>query len=258
MLGDIKTVAQGTFDRYFHMKELYIIILLCIVLVSIFGRYDELTLRMGKEFMLDGALAVLSIVGLVTAMSVIFEKSREMRDKTAHFIITKPRGRFSYIWGKFLGVSALSVYNLGLIAAGSLLMFNMSGLWQDDGVASFSTNFLRASGLIAVESFVLTAIGLFLSLFLSDTLAALGLFVVFVLGHSLYMLPRFFAAKGWGWLEGLCNVFPNFFLLDLKSEVSADMAITGDYVGYGVAYGALYAVAFVCLSVVVFSRKDIA
>ena len=93
MIGDIKTVAQGTFDRYFRMKELYVIIALCIILVLIFGRYDELTLNMGREFMIDGALAILGVVGLITAMAVIFEKSREMREKTAHFIITKPQGR---------------------------------------------------------------------------------------------------------------------------------------------------------------------
>ena len=140
MIGDIKTVAQGTFDRYFRMKELYVIIALCIILVLIFGRYDELTLNMGREFMIDGALAILGVVGLITAMAVIFEKSREMREKTAHFIITKPQGRCSYIWGKFLGVSALAVFNIGLITIGSLIMFKVYSLGIY--VNAISTNFI--------------------------------------------------------------------------------------------------------------------
>lgn len=253
MISDIKTVAQGTFDRYFRMKELYVIIALCIVLVLIFGRYDELTLNMGREFMIDGALAILGVVGLITAMAVIFEKSREMREKTAHFIITKPHGRCSYIWGKFLGVSALSLFNIGLITIGSLIMFKVSSLGID--VNAISTNFIYAAILIAVESFALVALGLFLSLFLSDTIATIALFLAFVLGHSLYMVPRLKDMENLAWA---CNVFPNFFCLDLKSEVTADIAIAPEYLWLGILYGVLYAAAFVCLSVVVFSRKDIA
>ena len=256
MIGDIKTVAHGTFDRYFRMKELYVILGLCIFLISVLGRYDELTLNMGREFMIDGALAVLAIVSVITSMSVIFEKSREIREKTAHFIIAKPSGRTSYIWGKFLGVAALSIFNIAIITIGAFFMFKMSSL--DMNVDSFSTNFTYAAVLITVESFVLIAVGLFLSMFFSDTIATLLLFVVFVLGHSLYLLPRMEKFADMSWLNTVCNLFPNLFNLDMKREVTANIAVSGDYMWMGISYGLLYALAFVFLSVVIFNRKDIA
>lgn len=256
MLGDIKTVAHGTFDRYFKMKELYVIIILCVIDVMILGRYDELTLKAGREFMIDGALAVLTVVGLITSMAVVFEKSRELREKTAHFIITKPSGRSSYIWGKFLGISCLSIFNIGLITLGSLLMFKMSSLDRMD-VNVFANDFMIAAALIVAESIVLAAVGLFLSMFLPDTLTVLMVVVVFVLGHSLYMLPRYFQDSPglWVWVS---NIFPNFNNLDVKSEVSASIAVSTDMLWYGLGYAALYAVALVAAAAVIFNRKDIA
>lgn len=254
MLGDIKTVAQGTFDRYFRMKELYVIIILCIVNVAVLGRYDELTLHAGREFMIDGALAILTIVGLITAMAVVFEKSRELREKTAHFIITKPSGRTSYVWGKFLGIAALSVFNVALITVGALLMFKLSSL-ETMKVEAFANDFVYAAALIVAESIVLAAIGLFLSMFLPDTITVLLVVLFFILGHTLYMLPRHFGDAGWaGWVS---NVLPNFNNLDVKSEITAGITVSGDMLGYGLAYAGLYAVALVAASAVIFSRKDI-
>lgn len=255
MLGDIKTVAQGTFDRYFRMKELYVIIILCIIDVYVLGRYDELTLKMGKQFMIDGALAILTVVALITSMAVIFEKSRELREKTAHFIITKPHGRTSYIWGKFLGICALSIFNVGLIALGALLMFKFSGL-EGMNVDDFSTDFLYAALLIMGEAIVLTGVGLFLSMIFPDTLTVLLVFVCYALGHSLYMLPAYMDNSEA--LRAVSNILPNLYNLDMKFAITtADTKILPDVVLYGVIYAALYAVAFVGAASVIFSRKDI-
>lgn len=253
MLSDIKTVAQGTFDRYFKMKELYVILVLCIFNVWVLGRYDELTLRAGREFMIDGALAVLTVVGLITSMAVIFEKSRELREKTAHFIITKPFGRSSYVWGKFLGIALLAVFNVGIVSIGALLMFKISTL-ANMNLESFAGDFAYASALIIAESVVLAAIGLFLSMFLPDTISVLLVVVAFVLGHSLYMLPRLSENPMLRWLS---EIFPNFYNLDLKSEITANIPVPSDMLWYGLAYAVLYAVALVAASSVIFSRKDI-
>ncbi len=255
MLGDIKTVAQGTFDRYFKMKELYVILILCILNIAALSRYDVLTLNMGKEFMIDGALAILTVVALITSMAVIFEKSRELREKTAHFIITKPYGRSSYIWGKFIGISFLAIFNMAILTAGALIVFKLTS-YENVMANNLATEFIYAALLITAEAIVLTALGLFFSMFLSDTITALMVLVFFILGHSFYILEKMSSesSKIFGWVS---DILPNLHNLDLKSAITDNITITQDVLGYGLLYAVLYAVAFVAASSMIFSRKDI-
>lgn len=253
MFGDIKTVAQGTFDRYFRMKELYVILVLCIINIGVLGRYDVLTLGQGRSFMIDGALAILTVVALITSMAVIFEKSRELREKTAHFIITKPFGRSSYVWGKFIGIGVLAIFNIAIITAGALLMFKLTE-FDSPVPANLNGEFIYAALLITAEALVLTALALFFSMFLSDTITALLVVVFFFLGHSLYMLQRGSENKILSWLS---DVVPNFENLNLKGVITANISIAPDVVWYGLLYAGLYAIAFVAASSLIFSRKDI-
>ncbi len=246
-MSDILTVAQSTFGRFARMKALYLILVLCIAEVAISSLYNELTMGLDKELMVDCSLAILTIVGLLTAIAVVFEKSRELQEKTAQFILTKPGGRSSFIWGKFFGIGFLAVLNIGIITAGSLWAYQVN-------YGEFNSAIINAAVLILGESLVLIGAGLVLSMFLSDTLAALATFAVFFLGHSLYMLPR--------WSEGAISnaiyyIFPSFYNLDIKTEIGSGLTVSSDYIGWGIAYAVLYALALSGLATLIFSRKDI-
>lgn len=180
-------------------------------------------------------------------MVAAFEIPRELREKTAQFILSKPMGRSAFVWGKFFGVGALCLFNVAFIGVGSLLAYRMS---------FGETPWPLAGGfvLVAGEALVLTGIGLLLSIFLTDTLAAIGMFACFVIGHSLYMLPR---GMDNGAARALTHIFPNFYNLDIKTELSHGIEISSNFVGMGFLYAVLYALFVTGLAIVVFSRKDI-
>src|SRR3989339_575077 len=185
-MDDILTIAQSTFYRVARLKSLYVILVICVLDVLAMAAYADLSLGMEKELMFDCALALALVVGLITAMVAAFEIPRELREKTAQFILSKPMGRSAFIWGKFFGETR----------------------WE-----------LAAGGvLLAAEALVLTGIGLLLSIFLTDTLAAIGQFAFFAIGHSLFMLPR--TGMNNVVTRGLAHVFPNFHHLDIKTELS--------------------------------------
>jgi ABC-type transport system involved in multi-copper enzyme maturation permease subunit len=181
----------------------------------------------------------------VTASVAAFEVPRELREKTAQFILTKPMGRSSFVWGKFLGVSLLAVFNIAIVAAGSVLVY----YFKYEEVA---LGIVKASVLLAGMAVILVGVGLVFSMFLSDTLSAVGVFIVFALGHMLYMWGRTSAAG-----NAIANIFPNFYNLDIKTEVPADVPVDNTFVYWGIAYAIFYGIALTGLATLLFSRKDV-
>lgn len=182
-MSDIMTVAQSTFERFARLKALYVILVICIIDVAAMGLYKDLTMGLHENLMVDAALAIITVVGMLTAMVAAFEVPRELREKTAQFILTKPMGRSSFVWGKFIGVGLLAIFNIFIVTVGSVLVYHAK-------FDEFNTGIIYGAILVAGEALILTGAGLVLSMFLSDTLAAIGVFLVFFAGHALYMLPR--------------------------------------------------------------------
>jgi len=242
------TIAQSTFYRIARMKSLYVILMICVLDVAAMAAYRELSLGMQDELMIDCALALALVVGLITSMVSAFEIPRELRERTAQFILSKPMGRSAFVWGKFLGVAALAVFNVAFVIVGSLMAYRLSFGTTPWGMA-------MGGALIAAEAVVLTGLGLLLSVFLSDSLAAVVLFVVFVVGHFVHVLPNKMPG---GLAETLTWVLPNFYNLDVKTEISHGVEIAPMFAGMGVLYGVAYGVAAAALAIILFSRKDIA
>jgi len=250
-MNDIITIAQTTFYRVARMPALYVILLICIFDVAAMALYKDISINMEQELMFDCAQAMTLVVALITSMVAAFEIPRELREKTAQFILSKPMGRSAFIWGKFFGVGSLVVFNCAIILVGSLAAYRLS-------FGETPWLILLSGALIIAEGLVLTGLGLVLSIFLTDTLAAICQFAFFAVGHSIYMLPRL-EGLGNPLTRGLTYIFPNFHHLDIKTELPyGDWSEAPSlFVGLGVAYGIAYALFAVGLAAILFSRKDI-
>lgn len=245
-MNDILTVAQSTFERFARIKALYVILTICVLDVAAMGLYRELSLELDPQLMADCALAIITGVGLLTAMVAAFEVPRELREKTAQFILTKPMGRSAFIWGKFVGIGGLALFNITLVTGGSLLVYYLK-------YDAFRLDILLGAVLIVGEALALTGAGLVLSLVLSDTLAAFGVFVVFAVGHAAYMLPRINES-----LSVVYYALPSFWNTDIKSEIGGAIPIPNEFILWGFVYALCYGLALTGLATIVFSRKDIA
>lgn len=246
-MSDIMTVAQSTFERFARLKALYVILVICVLDVAAMGLYKDLTMGLEQELMVDAAMAIITVVGLLTAMVAAFEVPRELREKTAQFILTKPMGRSSFVWGKFFGVGLLCIFNIAIVTVGSILVYHAR---YDE----FHSGMIYASILVAGEALILTGFGLVFSMFLTDTMAAIAVFVMFFLGHAVYMLPRMYDNS---LMKAIYYVLPSFYNLDIKTEISSGIDVPSLFVQYGVIYAILYAIAMTGLATLLFSRKDV-
>jgi len=247
-MRDIITIAESTFYRMARTKSLYFILAICVADVWAMSRYGEISLGMERELMKDCALALCLIVGVLTSLTASFEIPRELRERTASMILSKPGGRTHFLWGKFFGLGALCILNVGVVGLGSVAVYRL-----EFGEAPWAL--LGGAALIAAESLVLVGVGLALSINLSDTTAAVVQFLVFVAGHALYMLPRVFDHVA---VNGITYILPNFYNLDLKTEISHGVEIPEKLLAYGLLYGLAYALAAVGVANLLFYKKDVA
>jgi ABC-type transport system involved in multi-copper enzyme maturation permease subunit len=246
-MNDIMTVAQSTFHRIARMKALYFMLLICVLDVAAMAAYGELSLGLEKELMFDGALAICLVVALITALVIAFDVPRELRDKTATYILSKPGGRDAFVCGKFLGVATLVVYNVAIVAVGSALAYRLSFGKVPEGLGT-------GAALVAAEGVMLVGIGLVFSVLLSDTLAAILTFVCFCVGHLVPMLPRISDNP---LSHALYYALPNFYNLDVKTELSHGVAVDPAFLLMGIFYALAYAIALTALANCIFSRKDL-
>ncbi len=247
-MQDIITIAQSTFYRIARMKSLYLMLVICVLDVWAMSRYHEISLGMEKELMIDCALALCLVVAFITSLIAAFEVPREMREKTSSLILSKPGGRSSFIWGKFFGVSALCIFNVAIVALGSVMAYRL-----EFGNAPWAL--LGGASMIAAEAVMLVGIGLALSINLTDTVSAIAMFIVFALGHAVYMLPRMSPNAV---TKALAYILPNFYNLDIKTEISHGIEISSTFIVYAVIYGLAYAAAAAGLANLLFARKDVA
>jgi len=209
-------------------------------------------LESDRRMMLDAALGITLIVALVTAMSACFEIPRELREQTAQLMLAKPLGRTQFLIGKFLGICMLAVFNIAIVGIGSALVIRL----RFSGVPpSYYSGCVLAVG----EAVLLAAVGILLSLWMRDALAVVVLFVVFALGHSLYLVPLAFPTGLSHKIAAFtATALPNLHHLDFKSIIAGKIEIGRSAILPALTYAVTYAVAVLAAAVAVFQRRDIA
>jgi len=250
-MTDLIAIAQNTWGRLARQKSLYVILLCCVFIVAAMSLYGTLSAGRDQIMMLDAALAISLLVGMSTAVSAAFELPRELKEQTAQLILSKPLGRLQFVVGKSLGISALCIFNVAFICLGSAIAMHIQ-------YGEVPLGLYSGCALIAMESVVLVGVAVLLSLLTSDVIAAVGTFVVFALGHAIYMLPRMFESGFSHTLAvAISSVLPNFHHFDFQALIGSGVILRSAVLMPALGYAIAYAVALLALSVAIFERRDI-
>lgn len=255
MFQDALTIAADAYkDANRRKGVIYFLLAIAILQIAIFSLYGDISLGNKDKLLKDVGLAMVWLVGLLSALTVGFQIPRELRERTAMTLFAKPLGREAYLLGKAIGIGGLALRNLAVVAIGALVIFNMNNLLSED----FAKAYLQSALLSLVAAIDVVAVMLLLSIWLGEGAIVVVTLIAFVVGNATYMWSATAGSKG---LQGLAAVLmyvlPNFFVLDMKTEAGAGLAVSGEYVSYGVAYGLAYAAAVVALAILAFKKKDL-
>lgn len=246
-MNDMMTICRTTYTRVLRMRSLYFLLAVVLILVAIAHLYTDLTCGREKELMYDAGVAFLSLAGLLTALTVTFDIARDLRERVAMVLLSKPLGRTQYLIGKFSGVVWLATINLAILTAGILIILRMEkGVWQWD--------FLQVAVATWGATVMVTAVGVLFASFLAELPAAILTVVVYVFGNATEALYHSKAEL----IRVIFTVLPNFELIDFKTEFGNDLTISWTLIVLAVVYALFYSVALLSLSSVLFHQRDLA
>lgn len=253
MLHDALTIAGDSYrDANRRKGVVYFLLLMAVLQVSVFALYRDISLGIEDKLIKDFGLAMLTFVGVLSALTAAFQIPRELRDRTAMTLFAKPLGREAYLLGKVIGVGGLALRNMLAVGLGILWIFNMNGILSGELTLSYIQSFIL-SFAAAVDIVALTVL---LSLFLSEGAVIIVAMIAYFLGNAAYMISV--TGSGMAAIATLLKyVLPNFFLLDIKTEASAGLAVSAPYVMLSAAYALAYAVALLTLSMMLFRKRDL-
>lgn len=246
-MNDMLTICRTTYTRVLRVRSLYFLLASVLVIVAAAHRYVDLTCGRQGELMYDTGAALLTLVGVLTALIASFDIPRDLHAKEVVVLFSKPLGRSQYLVGKFLGVVWLATINLIVVTIGVMLILRAEkDAWQ--------WNFIQLAIATWGSTAMLVGVAVCFATFLAEVPGALLTVVTYVIGTSTEILVQ--SKSGLAML--LFSILPNFGLLDFKAEFGNDLAISWTLILAAVVYALVYSAALLSVSSILFHKRDLA
>lgn len=256
MPGRILTIAANTFRETIRNKILYAILAFALFIIGLTFFLADLSVGDFARIIADVGLASIHVFGVVMAIFLgITLVSNEVDRKTIYIILSKPVRRSEFILGKTLGLSfTLALTTLAMAA----VLFLVHFAYRYGGGAEYGI-FLASVG-IYMELVLLTCLASLFSTFTTPVLSAIFTISLFVVGHLTNYLKVLgdqaeAGAVKWGGMA-LFYLLPNLENFNWKNEVAYGELRSLSILGWASGYLAGYAACVLCLSCLLFSRKD--
>ena len=213
----------------------------------------QVTVVTFRRVMVDTGLGLMSLI--LVFLSIFLSSgllAREIERRTIFLVVTKPISRSMFLWarcaGNLLTLLVLQVVMTAIFAAEmALYRFPLGpAVWA-------------SLGMLAVELFVVTAIGFLCSSFLGQTVSAVVTVGLYFAGHLSGDLYRF-ATKAGGFMSTLGHAvyfaLPNLDRLNYRPLATYDVVPGWDIALKSAGYGLAYGIGLLVVASVIFERRD--
>lgn len=250
----IGVLAHNTFREAARNKLLYNLLLFAVLMIvsSIFLADLHLgyRVRIYRDFGLSAIAMFGALIAIFVGINLVY---REISQRTVYTILAKPVHRWEFLLGKYTGLLALLMLEVGVMSACFLSLLLVQGY-------EVTADLGWAISLIFVELALITAVAIFFSSFTTPYLAGMFTLAIWIIGHLLADVRAFGQHSELVGMKTLTEVvywaLPNFDRLDLKAAAGSGQAIELAGVAGSAAYAALNVAALLIASVLLFRRRD--
>jgi ABC-type transport system involved in multi-copper enzyme maturation permease subunit len=251
----IWVLAKNTYKEVIRDRILYALVLFAFLLIGLSLALGQLTFaeqaRISANFGLSAIHLCAVVLAIFVGSNLVY---KEIEKKTILTILTRPISRLQFILGKSLGLTLLIVT---MVAGLALILSLVFAFLQVPIDARFV---IVLFGLLA-ESLVLLGFTLLFSMITKPLLVVCFSIGVFLIGHWQGSL-EFFANKAEGGPLRPVAWFVRYFLPDLERVNWKDMILYNqplelDAKMLSLGYAGAWFVLCICLSALLFKRKDV-
>ncbi|PIQ23825.1 ABC transporter permease [bacterium (Candidatus Blackallbacteria) CG17_big_fil_post_rev_8_21_14_2_50_48_46] len=252
-------LALNTLREAIRDKILYVILLFSFILISSGILLKSLSLNQENKIVLDLGLSSISIFGLIITIFVGTNLlNKEIDKKTIYLLLSKPLNRSDFILGKFMG---LSIMLLMIVASMGMAFYLV--LWYTSGGLSGILPIFESSAqailLIYIEMVLLTALAIFFSTFATPVMSAIFTLAAYTIGHMSNDIVSFGKLSQSPLVVQLTQfifyLLPDLERLNLKNHLMSH-AVSAEIFGGSIAYGLMYTLGLLLLSMVIFDFKE--
>jgi ABC-type transport system involved in multi-copper enzyme maturation permease subunit len=249
----IVTIAKNTFRETVRDRIFYAILILSVLFILGTTLFGSLSLGQDTKIITDFGLAGAYLFSIVIAIflgtNLIY---KELQQRTAYIILSKAVSRTQFLIGKFLGLAGTM-----LVANLIMALVYIPLVWYLGH--SFPAVALLAIGFQYLETLVFVSLTILFSTFAAPVASAIYSVLVFIIGHSLGLLPDLIKKSGLGlksFYQALYYLFPNLEKFNIRLEASHNLAIPPYLIFFTIAYALIFIVLFMMIAAVALNSQD--
>lgn len=252
-MSAIWVIASNTLRQTIRQRLYLNIVIFGVAMLLLSMVMAQITLgvpsRVVRSVGLSGATITVDLMALLVAVTLVHQ---EIDRKTLFVVLTRPIRRSEYLIGRYLGLFwALLIALVGFSVVFVLTLSSVRGEVQfQDFVALL---------MIIPEAAIIGAFGLILSTFSTPTLSAgmgLGFWIACATIDDLVKLLQRGDEQLRSLAEGVSFALPNLARLNFREAAVYGFDIATRDVILALAYGALWSVVLVGISVAILNRRE--
>lgn len=264
----IRLVAWHVFKEGARDRVLFTLVGFSVLLFGASLLLGQLTAGQDLKIIKDLGLSVIEISGVLMSVLIgVGLVAREIDKRSIYGLLARPVRRWEFIVGKYLGLVATLAGNLAVMTVALYLVLGWMQwtaapiVWASWEAPALDPALLVAIVMLMGELAMLTAVALFFSAFSSSalwsTLFSLGVFVAGQFSGQLRDLASAIGSRAAGMFGAVAGVvLPAFGAFDVKAQVVHGLPVPLAFVGWTLAYGALYTAAVLAATIAVFNRRE--
>ncbi|NJM68797.1 MAG: ABC transporter permease subunit [Scytonema sp. RU_4_4] len=255
--GRVSVLASHVFREVVRDRIFYVIVFYALILAAALLLLPKFAASTEDKMFLDFGLAAMSVFSLIVAIFVGAALiNKEIEKRTVLILIAKPLNRSELIVGKYFGLlAALAV----LIAAMTLIYL---GFLQFRNIPYPKASIVLAVVFLFLQSSLITAVALTLSVFTSSLLATALTFAVYFIGHVTKDIVQLNSLNSNPSIERITQalylVLPDLSRLDFQNKAVYDFAALPDTISLisNAGYGLMYITLLLVIAIFLFSRRE--
>lgn len=255
LIKKVHTIAYYTAKEIIKSKILINVMLLGLALMLLTYVAFSFTYGEPSRVALDFGLGILSLSSVAIAIFIgVSLLSKEIENRTVYMIVSRPVPRFCFILGKIIGLASVLAINVLMLSFLTLLCyFVVGGEYQP--IIGWSIFFTL------LEAVIVLLVVCALSLVTTPTLSTLFSIMIYISGHAVSETKlTTFAKVAPGLMEALDFyhfILPGYYKLNIKEFVIYNQNLDFSYIFGTAAYGVLYSLFLIILSIAIFEKKNL-
>jgi ABC-type transport system involved in multi-copper enzyme maturation permease subunit len=251
---NLKGLVLNTFKESARNKMFYLLVFFGILFALSSKLISFLTLGDSLKVLKDTGLAAINffcvLIAIFTGINLVY---KEIEKRTIFNILSKPVTRDHFILGKFLGLALTMLVALASMAVIFFILVMAVG-------GGFDLKILLYFCMLYLELLIIVAISLLFSSFTTPILSFIFTVSLYLIGHIMWTFNEFKSllhSKLWlTTAHALYYLLPNLDKFNIKNDVVLGLPLRGATILFSVLYAAVYILALLAVTIMIFRRRE--